>query len=578
MYTKICRYDVFILITSVLGLIATVFNPYHLYPGFDIYHNLVVALIVTLGLVASFLNYKKTLRIPSSVLTWILLLICIIIQPYINDISYPDYLIFPVGTLFLTILFSIAIAGVNNKQWFLDKYLLSLLIFMLISVGIQLLQLFGHHISFGDIIITAESNGRLYANLLQPNQAAFMLSLSVLSSLYFYNHLHKKIWLVLFCILTCGIAFTLSRAGLILGASTIILFNILLDRSYKVKLKNIGIQLSIYLLSYYIATIFYQSIISLNETNNYSGNVIDRFNEGSAYLRVSLQKQALLIFQENPLTGYGWGNFAKGSIEHATELGWFSFSAHSHFFISQIASELGLVGLLCLLPICFFLIRKINFRMSAFNSVCFSSIVIIILYSCSEYPLWYIKYLVIFSLFITLVDFKYLEVNSKFAKYLGLLSIISTVFIILLMSSYLKLYNVITKLQTEDLSNEKIADLYHQIPNTFGLTIFKEHILFYYIVLDQDDIDEKLKLAERTVSTEVNKINLFRYGKLLAINHQYEKSIAMFKASCALDWQGNCPKVEEELRKLMESEPDVYGLIYDRFNQWYVGFDPSTNR
>ena len=103
------KYDLLALITLIIALFATVFNSYHLSPGFDLYHNLIVAAIVAIGSTGCFLFRTSTLQIPYSILTWVLLLVLILIQPLINVIGHPDYLIFPIGTLVLTIIFSIAI-------------------------------------------------------------------------------------------------------------------------------------------------------------------------------------------------------------------------------------------------------------------------------------------------------------------------------------------------------------------------------------------------------------------------------------------------------------------------------------
>ena len=115
------RYDLILLAIAAIALFATIFNSYHLPLGFDLYHNLIIALIISIGLVGYFFTYSKDILIPSSIITWILILALIIVQPFINTISYPDYLIFPIGALVLTIVFSIAIANIEDKHSFLNQ-------------------------------------------------------------------------------------------------------------------------------------------------------------------------------------------------------------------------------------------------------------------------------------------------------------------------------------------------------------------------------------------------------------------------------------------------------------------------
>lgn len=565
------RYDLVVLMTITLALLATIFNSYHLSPGFDVYHNLIVALILAIGLTVGFVFYSKKVLIPYSITTWGLLLLILIIQPYINPITHPDYLIFPVGTLVLTIILSIAIANIEDKKSFLNAYLFLFIVFMLLSVLLQFMQLRGYGLFYDNFIIISPSSGRLDANFLQPNQAAFMLSLAELACIYFYYLNKNKIWLLFCALLIVGIALTSSRGGLILGLSAIVLFNIFYNESLKNKIKNIVVQLLGFFTVYSIGIFFHKN---LNILNSQANSAVERFSGGSLLARSSLQEQAYLMFTNSPLTGYGWGNFAIGSIEHASELSLFFFSRHSHLFVTQIASELGLIGLLCLLPITIFIFKKINFKMDGFNAVCFTAILIIVLYACSEFPLWYLRFLIIFAIFITLIDTKFLGVNVKHSKILAVVLLVSSMLIVLYISSYLKIHSTIRYLATNDLSDDKVKETYNNIPNVFGMSVFKENILFNYIPINNEKIDDKLAMAERTVTTELTKRNLFRYARLLALDNQREESISIFKAACALDWKGDCDNVIDELDIVAEKEPQTFGEIKYEIDNWVITFDP----
>ena len=400
MKLSLSKYDLLLLITLILALFATVFNSYHLPLGFDLYHNLIVACILSIGLTACFLLRFKEIKIPYSIITWMLLLGLIIIQPLIHNIAYSDYLIFPIGTLILIIILAIAIANIDDKKAFLNNYLMIFVGFMVLTVVIQLLQLRGYNAAYNDLVIfPAAISSRLDANFSQPNQAAFMLVLAQLACLYFYNLNKKKLWLTFGSLFIVGLALTSSRGGLILGLASIVLFNAFYNQPLVYKVRHSVLQLFGFLTAYLIGIFFIKNFEVLDKVSN---SAIERFSKGSLDARLTLQDQAWLMFQENPLTGYGWGGFAKGSIDYATELNSFIFSKHSHFFLSQIASELGIIGLLCLIPITIFIVKKMSFKMDVFNAVCFTAISIIVLYSCSEFPLWFLRFLIIFIIFITL--------------------------------------------------------------------------------------------------------------------------------------------------------------------------------
>ena len=573
MKLTINRYDFILLIALTVALFSTIFNSYHLPLGFDLYHNLIIAVIVTIGLTGSFLYYSREIKIPYSIGTWILLLGLIILQPFIHSISYPDSLVFPMGALLLTIILSIAVANIEDKNTFLDYYLFIFAGFMLLSVAIQFMQLRGYSLVFYDLIIFKNvESSRLDANFSQPNQAAFMLALAELACLYFYSLYKNKIWLLSCALFIIGIAFTTSRGGLILGLAAIVLFNTCYNQSLHHKIKNSAVQLLAFTAVYSIGVFILKTF---KVSSNVSNSAIERFSEGSLGARISLQEQAYLLFHNKPLTGYGWGGFIKGSINHATELSSFVFSKHSHFFVSQIASELGVIGLLCLVPITIFVVKKVSFKMDAFNAVCFTAILIVILYSCSEFPLWFLRFLIIFAFFVTLIDTKHIYIKKSYSKLFAAVAFSMSLIIIFYMSSHMKIYRNIIYLAINDLTSVEIEEVYANTPDVFGMSAFKESILFHYIPIDSDAIDGKLAIAERSTATSVTQRGIFRYARLLALNNKPEKSVAMFKAACALNWRGDCDNVIDELDIVAEKEPQVYGKIKYEIDKWVIDFDPK---
>lgn len=561
-------------VTCMLLVILTTLNPYHLLPGFDLFPNLVVAMILLFGLSLVFLTAQQPLGLNKSSLTWLFLLPIVLLQPVINTIDYLDSLVNPLASLVCVVLLSIAVSSMKHKHNLLQWVELALIVCLVLSFGIQLLQLYGHHLSINSILITLLGSGRLDANIAQPNQLAFMFSLAQIGCLYWYTLNKRRYWLFIFGVFSTGIALTLSRAGIILSLATIILFYAFYKQDLKQRWLSIFMMSTLSALFYAVGVwlyraVYHSSTVTAKMSNALSqDNAIARFSEGSLYMRTSLQEQAYLIFTEQPLTGIGWGNFVKGAMSHYEELSWFAYSEHSHFFVTQIASELGVLGLLALLPLGYFILRKISFSMDSFQATCYTSISIFILYSCSEFPLWYVKYLLVFAFFIALLDEQYWSISNSVKKLLTFFSCIMLLGSIVYLKDFIKVHQTFSEVKSIKLSEPILQQRYLDMPKTFGLLKFNEQFLFYYLPVNTQNLNYKIELAERVVPSDLNRSGLFKYGQLLALNNQRSQANRMFTSACALEIQNNCDDIMEQLRKLSVQEPQTYHQHFVALEKW----------
>ena len=565
--------------TLGLTLISCILNPYHLLPGFDLFHNLFVAIILSLGLGLFFLT-RPTLSLPFSSYTWLGLFVVVLIQPFINNIPYMDSLVVPLGALAITILLSIAVTGLDDKVAVIEWFLKVLIACMLVTFFIQLTQLYGIALHIGSVALTSIASGRIDGNLLQPNQVAFMYALSIVALIYFYNNnpvrYIRLIILGLLALFSLGVALTLSRAGLIMCVGAILAYAIFYKESLKIKLKNTAVFSVGFLTGYYLGVYLYKSIKVVTADGPISA--VQRFSEGSLYMRESLQIQAWNLFTNSPLTGAGWGNFGAKGVEQATDLGWFAFSSHSHFFLSQIASELGLIGLLVLMPISWVVIKNLKLNKSNFDALIYLFIGVFLVYSCSEFPLWYLRFLCIFAIFVSLLDNKRTLINPNKNILLTMVSIALLIGSIFYWYQFLNVYKTFQRLGDKSLTDTQITELYDNFSVPFGYSNFKELLLFRFMALNANDIDNKIALGNRVISTEIDKLLLFRQAQLWAIKGDSEQSLALFKASCALHWIGECDNVGENLEELAIKSPEVYEEIDYNFKNWVKDFNPIEGR
>ena len=298
-------------------------------------------------------------RLGWSALMWLFLVLLVLIQPLVNSIAYPDALIFTVGPVVFVLLLSVTVYQIEDKASFIRTLSWFILIGALLEYLTQLAQLLQWTFLFHNLVYPVPVGDRPVSNLVQPNQAAFVYAMGIAAACYLRDikvmreiatqqmtTLVSQRWLTLLfglsvLILASGIAISASRTGMVLGIAAIIGYYLLNERPLKQRLTKaglftvlgiVGYVLGGYLLSSYSPT---QSAVNKIATTT-----------ATESLRGYQLEQALLIFQDHPLFGIGWGNFSTSALIYAEQLPWMSTTDHSHFIVSNIASELGIIGLL----------------------------------------------------------------------------------------------------------------------------------------------------------------------------------------------------------------------------------------
>lgn len=565
--------------SSCLALISCILNPYHLLPGLDIFHSSFIAIILALGMWI-FFSTKPTLYFPKSTWTWLTLFFLILLQPIINNIFYPDTLIFPLGNLLICILLSIVIASLSDTKLLIRYFLYTLIICLLLSTVIQLMQ-FNHYVIHDGYFLVTEMQGRFDGNFFQPNQMAFMFDLGLVALMYFYynnqspNLRNTHILLaIVFLIFSFSIGLTLSQGGLLMAIAAIVGYALIYNQKLGNRIKHIGVLLTLFMLGYYSAIWCYQNIYLVN----YPNTNISLVRMDSLQARLSLQQRAWELFREYPLTGIGWHKFSYGGIDDAIDVKWFFFSEHSHFLFSQIASELGLLGLLTLLPILWLLLKKLNFKQNNFTALCYVSIGVFLLYSFSEYPLWYLRFLYIFVILIAILDTNKIAINKNFNKIFAGLSIVIGTLSVFYMVNFWNMYKTFNKFEDANTTAKESIELYRKLHLPFGFSSFKELMLFNIISVDSDKLKQKIELGNRVLTVGMSKSILFKQGQLQALDGQKQAALINFKASCALDWKGNCSEVNQAMERLANTNPTIYGDIAQQYQVWEKDFDPKKNK
>lgn len=562
-----------------LAYLLGILNYMHLLPSKrNLNVGLQVLMVLSIGLAIVWSQRDFVFRrLGWSAAMWLFLLGVILIQPLVNIVIYPDSLIFTVGALVFVLLLSVTVYQVEDKATFTRTLSWFIWIGALLTFFTQLAQLLQWTFLFHNLVYPVPVGGRPVSNLVQPNQAAFVYAMGIAAACYLQDIkiTSQSRWvLVLFglsvLILGSGIGISASRGGIVLGLASIIGYYLLNERSLKSRLTTaalfivlgvVGYVLGSYLLSSYSPT----------------PTAIDKIATTTQSLRGAQLEQALLIFQDNPLFGIGWGNFSTSALIYAEQLPWVSMTDHSHFIVSNIASELGILGLLIFIPFIYIIYKNIRLRLQPSSAFVLSILGVITLYSFSEFPLWYFYFLMLFAVFLALADIKISDVvqlNLKriFTALLVVIMLLSVYYYQAFMS-----YNKVADLTTLEISDEQKLALVTELNTPYGFTQYKEYLLYHSLSVSSEQLDEKIAMGERVVSLFPAPYLMMQQGLLYGLKGDVDKNLDLFKAACLFDFARDCDNVQDALIEARDSQPEYYQQVLDGFIAWRAA-NPERTR
>lgn len=550
----------------------------------DLFVGFKITVMLTLGCFIWYVN-NRVVKIGYSTITWLSLLVLMVIQPLMHHITYVDELIFPIGALLVSMI--VSITGVNIPQ---SKYLsvIKSTAWILLSAGIftliiQLIQLFFPNNTL-DFIFTPKD--RLYGNVAQPNQAGFIHVLSITSAIYlFYLHHKNKILAfflpLLILLLSIGVSFSISRTALILLAFTMIGVFFYRWQSHKLRVgftvglvivSAIGYQLGNLLMKLFFAGFKGQDGVS-------------RLVQESVGLRPALYDRAFSAIKEEPITGIGYGNYLNYGLERIEQWFWFEHAQHSHNIITQIWSELGLLGMAAIMGVVFVLLKQLylfaTFKLTQEKYFVCLLLSVFVLYSLSEFPLWYAKYLYMFAFLVALLEngweFKNLALSKTLAVVSAIIAVISfgyaTVY-----DRHLEKYEIVMVAQV---NNQQKIDAYQAFPNIFGFTRVKEEMLNMVADEDTNDPERLLAIGDRLMRTRGNLDVMRVQARLLMKTGRVDEVYKLHRKMCIIEHQGqvlsgvphnDCAYTLQDVKKIDPEDKMSYTkTLLDFYKQRYGG-------
>lgn len=519
----------------------------------DFYINSIVFFICSVGTFFCLLK-KKYLEIKINQFLWLFCLGVFIIQPFINYITYIDGLIFPIAQFLLVLIISIVVSNLNDNKKFIE----SLAIILSITSFFLLLTQFSHVFKihyFVDLMRIPLQNQRFSGNLFQPNQTAFVFVLGVISLIFLSEKINSYLKYFLIFLMSIGVYFTASRSGLLMLIIFSLILNIYINYSESKK---------IFIVKDFLCII--GGVIIGVFSYAYFTNGIDTLNRASLSNedpRLAFLKQAELIFLEHPITGVGWKNFASTGLDYYERVGYLSTTDHTHFIFTQLISEFGLLGLLVIIIFFFVLIKNIFFIKDKYDFYVFSVLLIFIVYSCFEYPLWYFRYLMIFSIFFSLFDKtskSYYRIDKGYL--ISIVSFLLSVFSIYYIYQYNKVAYVNDIVFSETQKDSSKFNAISSMDSVFGFTYYKDLFLYQTISIDGFLLDDSIVIGERLVNYVPLPEYLMKQGALMGLDGQQIKSYNYFKAACYYQSGRKCQVAEQYLNSLAKQYPEYFQVIY----------------
>lgn len=338
----------------------------------------------------------------------LLLVVVVLLQVGLGKVVY-----FEQGLLYiLYLLFAMLLMmlGAHLRANFgIERLALVLAVFLIVGAELDaiagLIQHYRWNTPFNPYVVGKISTS-VYGNLAQPNQFSNYLTLGLISIGLLYQQ--RKLPLLVLPLLVAPLLFTislsLSRSPWLYYLGVILLAWFWMRRDQSMR------RLLFYGLSVLAGQI---AMIFIVQLPFFAGeDMLHRMfqDHASWVVRIYLWKESFNIFLSAPWLGVGFGQYAIHHFqwvpilrpESSHIVGMYN---HAHNMVMQLAAESGVVGLLIVLGgVLLWLKGVCQARCTAAHWWAYSILLVLVIHSLLEYPLWYFYFLGIFAVLMGMLD------------------------------------------------------------------------------------------------------------------------------------------------------------------------------
>lgn len=575
--------DLFILNLSLvliaLGFVAAVLAPQHFLPIPSFYQEIGAGagflLAFTISVVGGLLRARW--QLPWASISALIFIVLLLVGVRIHPEASLDYMLWPLGALLIAAM--AAWYGHNVARQGGAERLIGVLLFsfFLAGMGTALLiwvQLFNpggeSFWLFPRQVLQAPSG-----NLGQRNQSALVLGFGLMALAYWgrqgvaYVVAKRALVAALMLLLVSGIALTQSRVAFgflfVVGLCFGMLWAEPRSRFRAALLGVLGVGLAYLMLQWII-------YVGLGLGQLFPPGTQRLVDRGLGQ-RLGMLQVAWAEFKSHPIFGGGFGSFSDWEFRLGLQQAHPLFSTNAHNIFAQIGAEFGISGLLALLvPGCIslWLISRQLWGTGlaawpAWKVPALGVCVMLLGYSMTEFPLWYVYYLIPFALCWGVLDSTAVQwpVTRSVQVLLGLLPLIMLAFMGWASARYIDIVKL-TALAADSSVYKKYQGIYQRnLQNIIvspGFSPIVEALNFYSLSVDPFMLREKIALGERAVGNYTGAWFMQKLAYLYALNKKPNNSALTLAKACAF-YPDACPEVRESLHHLQSLDPNIYDPV-----------------
>ncbi|MBI3900143.1 MAG: O-antigen ligase C-terminal domain-containing protein [Gammaproteobacteria bacterium] len=253
-------------------------------------------------------------------------------------------------------------------------------------------------------------------------------------------------------------------------------------------------------------------------------------------LRTSEWHKAWLMFLESPIWGigighYGWYGFGYQALPEFAAISKAELFHHSHNLVMQVLAELGIVGLLLLVSMIVTWLRQVlpHWKNPSYWLI-FILLIVLLLHSSVEFPLWYSYFLGIAAILLGLGNEKTLKTTftptlGQFAAGASLL--LSAAILAITFRGFQDLTEINGLILTS--TPQETSAMLHAISRNPLLTPLAEAITIQTAKPDRNALDKQLLMATRVMQYRPGPRSINQQIVYLALSNKSAEAFVLLK-------------------------------------------------
>jgi O-antigen ligase len=482
----------------------------------------------------------QRINIPIIILPLIMFALLIFVQPYFILIKFVGLNYIVCWEMFLLGILAISISNIVNQ--FGVRYLLQiicsgLLIGVILQSLVGLMQYSGLYVHFTKWILydAHHPTTNIFGQFGQRNHYGEYLTWGVFALIYLYyrQFICRKFFYILWVWLLFSLTIAATRSVLIYFAGAIIITFIFYytheDKLANRKLLYLVVLTGIGLLAVeFIYPLFAKIFIHHLQVSSGLNRVASDIDNGMLFnsRRFIEWYKALLVFSHHPIFGIGWNNYAAQSValQHLftkvpPNSGLFT---NSHNLILQLLAETGIIGCGVIVIGIIYVIMNIAKNNNIEGVIILCMIFTTLAHSMVEYPLWYLYFLAIFIIFLSMnTSMPNIKISRTYVLFVTIIPIMLILYLLISgVSIYRNLVNMSDRPDDASIFNQQIEYMKDLIANNQYWSYYSLDTLDDYITIDNNmtnkyfSLNQQIAYERQLTDFHPYPMNLIKMAKL----------------------------------------------------------------